>query len=252
MPGTPITSVLPNSDTQQLWQEFSSPLRAFIRRRVGSEADAEDILQDVFLRVHQHVGGLHHTDRLTSWLYQVTRNAIIDHYRSPVRREQLETVAGAAALDLMELPEEESDLDADHIREELATCLRPMIGRLPPHYREAVAMVDLTGLTQVQAAERLGLSVSGMKSRVQRGRRVLKDLLVDCCPVQLDPGGRIVDYEGPNPTCTTCAGSGRPVALSEDQGHRQGRCCAPPGSQASEQPLEVPIRWLGDGLRGAE
>ena len=224
------------TDTQQLWQEFGAPLRAFITRRVGSAADAEDILQDVFLRIHQHAAGVHRSERLTSWLFQVTRNAIADYYRAPARREQSESVTGTATLDWPETTTSaaEIDLDPAHVREELASCLRPMIERLPPHYREAVALVDLTGVTQVQAAARLGLSVSGMKSRVQRGRQALKDLLVDCCPVQLDPGGRIVDYDQPGPACTSCSGSREVATLVEDQSSHHGRCCAPPAATVGD------------------
>ncbi len=237
-----MMSATRNSDTLQIWHEFGERLRAFIGRRLGSEADAEDILQDVFLRIHQHAAAVHRTDRLTSWLFQVTRNAIVDYYRAPVRREQTETVAGAAILERAEIaaPADEIDLDPARVREELANCLRPMIERLPPLYREAVVLVDLAGLTQVQAAARLGLSVSGMKSRVQRGRRALKDVLDVCCPVQLDPGGRIVDYDPPDPGCTTCAGSGEVTAIVEDRGNLHGRGCALPAARAGEmRPLDV-------------
>jgi RNA polymerase sigma-70 factor (ECF subfamily) len=224
------------TDTQQLWQEFGAPLRAFITRRVGSAADVEDILQDVFLRIHQHAAGVQRSERLTSWLYQVTRNAIVDYYRAPARREQPESVTGAATLDWTKAmaPAAEIALDPVHVREELASCLRPMIERLPPHYREAVALVDLTGLTQVEAASRLGLSVSGMKSRVQRGRQSLKRVLVECCPVQLDTGGRIVDYNQAGPACTSCSGSREVATPVEDQSSHHGRCCAPPSATVGD------------------
>src|SRR5829696_9038799 len=81
-------------DTQQIWSEFGDRLRAFIARRVASEADADDILQEVFLRIHRHAGTVEHHERLVSWLFQVTRNAIADYYRAPVRRRELP--AGAA------------------------------------------------------------------------------------------------------------------------------------------------------------
>jgi RNA polymerase sigma-70 factor (ECF subfamily) len=170
-----MASEMQDRTTQQIWSEFSDRLRGFIARRVDSKADAEDILQDVFLRIHQHAGDVQRADRLTSWLFQITRNAIADFYRAPVRREAPESVAGAAALERADGgdPVAEIDQEASLAREELAGCLRPMVERLPPAYREAVALVDLTGLTQVEAAARQGLTVSGMKSRVQRGRRAL-------------------------------------------------------------------------------
>jgi RNA polymerase sigma-70 factor (ECF subfamily) len=218
-----------SSDTQAIWLEFGDRLRAFIVRRVRSEADAEDILQSVFLRVHQHAGDLNQADRLTSWLFQVTRNAIVDYYRAPVRREQPESLLGTASLNFAESvpPEPDFDLDSVLARQELASCLRPMVARLPPAYREAVALVDLGGAPQAEAAARQGLSVSGMKSRVQRGRRALKEILVECCPVQLDAGGRVVDYERPGPACPSCAGPATTPLIVENAVEHLGRCCRP-------------------------
>jgi RNA polymerase sigma-70 factor (ECF subfamily) len=224
--GRVMESTIHGSNTQQIWSEFGDRLRAFIARRVDSEADADDILQEVFLRIHQHAGSVKRSDRLTSWLFQVTRNAITDYYRAPARREQPESVAGVVARGrtTLAVPAVDFDLDAAQVRAELASCLRPMVERLPPPYREAVALVDLAGVPQTEAAARQGLSISGMKSRVQRGRRALKDILVDCCPVQLDTTGRIVDYDRPDPACTTCAGSGEVATLIEEPGNDCG-CC---------------------------
>src|SRR5918994_7303086 len=89
-----MDSTIPGSDTQQIWTEFGDRLRAFIARRVDSEADADDILQDVFLRIHRHAATVERSERLVSWLFQVTRNAIADYYRAPGRRRELP--AGAA------------------------------------------------------------------------------------------------------------------------------------------------------------
>src|SRR5215211_1992359 len=84
-----MDSTIPGSDTQLIWTEFGDRLRAFIGRRVDSEADADDILQDVFLRIHRHVGSLQRRERLVSWLFQITRNAIADYYRAPERRREM-------------------------------------------------------------------------------------------------------------------------------------------------------------------
>jgi RNA polymerase sigma-70 factor, ECF subfamily len=195
------------NDTQQIWLEFGDRLRAFIARRVGSEADAEDILQEVILRIHQHAEGVNRADRLTSWLFQVTRNAIADYYRAPVRRERL---AGAPPdLEREGQPfmswAAEGHGNPDGAARELATCLRPMVAQLPPLYREAVTLVDLEGLSQQEVAIRAGLSISGMKSRVQRGRRALAQVLHNCCRIELDATGRVRDYQHRGAGCSSCA-----------------------------------------------
>src|SRR5215217_9780956 len=87
--GGVMVSATQRSDTQQIWSEFGERLRAFIARRVDGEADVDDILQDVFLRIHRHAGSLERRERLVSWLFQVTRNAIVDYYRAPGRRREL-------------------------------------------------------------------------------------------------------------------------------------------------------------------
>jgi RNA polymerase sigma-70 factor (ECF subfamily) len=181
---------------EQIWYQFHDQLRAFIARRVDNAADVEDILQDIFIRVHQRLGTLNRADRLAAWLFQLTRNAIADYYRVAQRRREIPsdfTVETEADMDTLNL------LDSDDYRaqvlEELASCLRPMTHQLPAHYRDAISLVGLKGVTQREAAEWLGLSVSGMKSRVQRGRQLLKRMLQDCCQIQLGPDGRIADYE---------------------------------------------------------
>jgi RNA polymerase sigma-70 factor (ECF subfamily) len=169
-------------------------MRSFVSRRVRSDADAEDIVQKVFLQMHRTVASLREADRLDAWLYQVARNAIVDHYRSPARRRE---VPSGDALDMAPLlpaglasgPPDTSAL------EQASACLRPMVDRLPELYRRAITLVELGGRSQVEAARMEGVSVSGMKARVQRGRSRLKDMLLECCAVALGATGGVLDCE---------------------------------------------------------
>lgn len=176
-----------------MWEQVHKGLRAFILKRVSNNAEADDILQEVFLRVHQHLDQLQAPDRLLSWIFQITRHVIIDHYRSSERRRESSVglaadLEGAASSDWLEtMPNE--------VRMELSGCLRPMLEKLPLKYREAVNLVELEGLTNKEAASRLGISVAGMKSRVQRGRRHLKKMLDDCCLIELDSRRGVSDFE---------------------------------------------------------
>ncbi|MCD6032018.1 MAG: sigZ [Thermomicrobiales bacterium] len=199
-----MVSATQGSDTQQIWSDFGDRLRTFIARRVDSDADADDILQEVFLRIHRHAGAVQNGERLVSWLFQVTRNAIADYYRTSGRRElpsgapyDLERQGGHAWQRL-----EDPDVASPAVRRELAACLGPMVAQLPPLYRDAVRLVDLEGIPQREAAARSGITVSGMKSRVQRGRRALKSILQSCCQVALDAGGRVSDYQPRDGACS--------------------------------------------------
>jgi RNA polymerase sigma-70 factor (ECF subfamily) len=176
------------TQTEAVWREFHERLRAFISRRVRQSADVDDILQEVFVRIHRNLSALRQRDRLPAWIFQITRNAIADHFRSGARQ----TEAFSDDFDLAEpLTVGDEDLQRLH---ELSTCIEPMIAALPKTYREALVMTDLNGLTQREAAERSGLSFSGMKSRVQRARQQLKEVLLECCRIEFDCRGGIIDY----------------------------------------------------------
>jgi RNA polymerase sigma-70 factor, ECF subfamily len=178
---------------EQTWEAFHVPLYQFIRRRVTDAATAEDLLQDVFLKIHQHSGGLKDARRLESWIYQVARNLIIDHYRS--QRRLMTSLDTEEALDLSE------ELPDDDIVSELLPCVRAMVLALPEQDRQALILTEYQGLTQKELGERLGLSFSGAKSRVQRAREKLKQELLACCHFELDRRGHILNYQS---RCDCC------------------------------------------------
>lgn len=166
-----------------LWEDFSLPLQQFIGRRVADRHSAEDILQDVFLKIHSRINTLHDEQRLCSWIYQIARNAIVDYYRA--RRPTVDIPLSLAAPD---------DLDADDVVQELVPCVAAIVDELPSIYREALRLTEYGGMSQRELSERLGISLSGAKSRVQRARAMVKEQLLACCEFQLDHAGRIIDY----------------------------------------------------------
>lgn len=180
-----------------IWEELHNGLRAFIAKRVSNEAETEDLLQEVFLRVHRHAQTLQEPERMISWVFQITRNAIIDHYRSAEHRRELPVgLATELEEDRKPIVAEENESEAKY---ELSHCLRPMINRLSADYREAIRLVELEGLTNQEAALKLGLSVPGMKSRVQRGRQQLRKMLDECCLIELDRRRGVVEFEERRP-----------------------------------------------------
>src|SRR3954470_6148531 len=170
----------------QDWAESLARLCRFVLARVGDPELAEDITQDVVVRSIAS-DALDRVDNISAWLYRSARNAVIDHYRT--RR----TFDQDLELERWPDPDTHDELPNDATRE-LARCLQPMMGSLHPTARDALTRVDLEGQTHRQAADQLGLSVSGMKSRVQRARLQLKDRLASCCQVRTNGNGGIVDY----------------------------------------------------------
>ena len=181
--------------TEHVWEAFHVPLQQFIRRRISDEAIAEDVLQDVFLRIHQHVETLRDVKKLESWMYQIARNAIIDYYRS---------TRPTTTLDVPEALQLAEELPDEDVISELFPCVRAMVTSLPAQDRQALILTEYQGLTQKELAERLGLSFSGAKSRVQRARAKLKQQLLDCCHFELDRWGHVIDYQ---PRCACCSAS---------------------------------------------
>lgn len=168
---------------EELWQSYRENLLRYIRQRVDAR-DAEDVLHDALVKAWQGLDGLHSGTKLSAWLYRITHNAIVDYYRSRRSSEPLDESLDAG-------PSEPSDL----AEQELAQCLRPMIENLPKRYRDAVYMAELEGRRQHEIAEREGISISGAKSRVQRGRGRLKEMLEECCAIELKEGGGVAGFE---------------------------------------------------------
>lgn len=176
---------------ESVWDQFSDRLRSFIRARVADEDAVEDILQDVFVRIHAKVGTLQDLGKLESWLYQITRNVIIDYYRSRRPTEQLPETLGPS-----------EDAYEEDLVTRLASDVREMVEALPEPYREALVLTSYEGLSQKELAKRLGLSYSGAKSRVQRARERVKDMLMTCCHFEFDRRGTVIDYYD---HCCCCA-----------------------------------------------
>jgi RNA polymerase sigma-70 factor (ECF subfamily) len=179
--------------TEHLWEAFHTPLHGFIRKRVPDENVAEDLLQEVFLKIHLHIEELQDVKKLEGWMYQITRNAIIDFYRS---------VRSTTSLDAPEALDIPAELPDDDIVSELFPCVQAMVRNLPEQDRQALVLTEYHGLTQKEFGERFGLSLSGAKSRVQRAREKLRQQLLACCHFELDQRKHIINY---HPHCQCCS-----------------------------------------------
>src|SRR5215218_4832597 len=166
MPVETRTQTTPSKGTaDELWRELHGRLRGFVRARISDPDAADDVAQEVLLRLHRNLGALRAEDRLDAFAYRIARNAIIDHYRSrasaketPAEHDELVT-----RLDARTTASQEPD--EDRARQELARCLGPLIRQLPEPYRAALTLTDLGKLSQVEAARVVGISVPGMKAR---------------------------------------------------------------------------------------
>lgn len=176
------------SEARDDWRELATRLRAYVARRVPSPADVDDVVQDAFVRLHQGLGALRDEERFGPWVYRILQSAVVDHHKKNARRRarEQELAADPAALG-------QDDDAADRLRAELGECVALFVARLPSPYREAITLTELEGLTQREAAEMLGVSLSGMKSRVQRGRERVRQMFEQCCTLSVDCRGRVLE-----------------------------------------------------------
>jgi RNA polymerase sigma-70 factor (ECF subfamily) len=189
--------VLLVNPTPELWQDVAARLRPFVARQVPP-TDVDDVLQDVFVRMQRGLSSIRDEERFTSWLFQVARSSVAEHVRAKARHP-------IAPQDDVELPAAPVDDDDREASRSLSSCVTLFVAQLPSPYREAVTLVELEGLTAREAAEMVGISLSGMKSRVQRGRQQLREMFDRCCEIALDARGKVTEYSPRAPRCSTCS-----------------------------------------------
>lgn len=176
------------------WRDVAARLQPFIARRVPAP-DVDDVLQDVLLRIHRGLGSIRDDDRMTSWMFQIARAAIADRARDRVRHP-------LAATETQNEPVADDDTE-NFAAQTLAPCLTMFVARLESPYREAITLVELEGATLRVAAEMAGITVSGMKSRVHRGRAQLRCMLELCCEIAVDVRGGVTAFD-PRSTSPDC------------------------------------------------
>ena len=174
-----------------LWKDFSTGLKSFIYSRVKNDQDADDILQEVFIKIHENIHTLKDNARIKPWLYQVTRNQIIDHFRNE-KQNQLLTGKLSSQINTVAF---------DTLMDTALLDMVKMMDNLPSEYCEALCLTEIEGMSQKDYAVIKELSYSGAKSRVQRARTILKDMMLRCCHYQFDRYGTVIGIE---PNCCCC------------------------------------------------
>ncbi len=203
-------------DVSDAWLRFKDRLHAFALRRVGSAAEADDVVQDVLLHLHQHRDRIE-SDRLTPWIFTTARNAVIDRFR----KSRGDVVSWSAAADAPGDAPEGSTATATHASsepvtdaasddrtmQELATCVRPLLAMLSAEDRAVLEGVELAGASQADLAAEAGAPASTIKSRVQRARQRLREHFERCCAIELDARGNPRDFSSRgSPDYPQCGG----------------------------------------------
>jgi RNA polymerase sigma-70 factor, ECF subfamily len=172
--------------------EFTTQLRGFIRARVPDDATADDLTQETLMKVFRSRASLRDSDRLEAWLYRIARRTLIDYYRR--RRPTEELPAGLAA---------ESPDELAAVRSTILGSIVRLLDDLPDLYRIPVRLAEIEGMPLAEIAPQLGISLTAVKSRVRRGREMLKRMLQDCCRLEFDRHGTVIGCETRKPECCT-------------------------------------------------
>lgn len=177
------------AEKNQSWEDLRASLHRYVSIKVKADV-AEDLVHDILLRVLQNKAKFLAAEHPVAWVYTVAKNRIADYYR---------TISKANSIDInVEEFSAEPEGELDKVDDEFAKCLRPLAERLEEKYKQALLLTDFEERKQTDAAEQIGISLSGMKSRVQRARVKLKDELLECCAIEVDRFGKVIEYRQKN------------------------------------------------------
>jgi RNA polymerase sigma-70 factor (ECF subfamily) len=174
-------------EVTSIYKEFHSELLRYVKSKVRSKEDAEDILQNVFVKISTNVDKLTEDVKIKNWLYSITRNTIIDYYRTNANKRKV-AIEDEIGDDLL-------DVDDPDTTKGLEQCMASMIGLLPEEYRSIILDSEIKGIKQKDLADKYSMAYPSMRSRVQRGREKLKQLFNNCCHIETDRMGNVLTAE---------------------------------------------------------
>lgn len=184
------------ADAGQIWEEFSGRIRSHLLRKIRDKGDADDLLQEIFMKIHSNLRQLREREKLSSWIYRILENTLNNYYRKGHGKE----------IGYDENGPSPGDTNGDDPFAGIEGCLDAFIARLPEKYREPLVMSDVEGMSQKEIAERMDISYSGLKSRVQRGREMIKEMFMEYCRLSLGKDGKLTGKVGDMDDCTSCGG----------------------------------------------
>lgn len=140
---------------------YETPVYNYVLRMVGDRSLAEDLTQDVFLRIHHGLPGFSLRCRFTTWLFQIAKNRVVDELRARERRPQLSALGDADVLEVVDAPPE---------RVETIDAVWRAVGCLNPDLRMALLLRDVVGLSYAEIADSLEITLATVKWRIYKAR----------------------------------------------------------------------------------
>lgn len=170
----------------EIWQEHNDQLLSFIKKRIVNQENAEDMLQDVYIKLHKNIHKLRDEQKIVPWIYQVVRNTLNDCYRKCGRENYVEFNEKHIELDIKE---------ENNLNDEVISSMKRIIEELPSKSGEIVKLYEFEDMSHQDLSDKLGINLNTSKSRLKRARNKLKKQLDECCVFQLDKFGNVLDYQ---------------------------------------------------------
>lgn len=180
--------------TKAVWETYNIEIKNFILSKIQDKHIANDLLQEVFIKVHTKINTLRDIDKLKSWIFSITRNTLLDYFKSSKRTINTQKNNIEVLDESILLSDNHSEYD----------CLYGIIKNLPKKYRDPLFMADIKGMKQRSIANILKLPLPTVKSQIQRARRMIGQGFMDCCGFELNDKGFLVGEVKPKENCNVC------------------------------------------------
>ncbi len=177
-------------NTKEIWDIYSDELKRFIISRVKNESLADDILQDVFIKIHVNLQTLKNKSKLKPWVFQIGRNTMMNYFKSNHITYEFEDSLTKGELQ----KQEHNEFD----------CLQGILKNLPKKYQNPIFLADIKGLKQQEVARQLKLPLPTVKSQIQRGRKLIAQGFMDCCGFVMNEKGNLVGEVREKEDCKVC------------------------------------------------
>jgi RNA polymerase sigma-70 factor (ECF subfamily) len=176
-------------DFQEIYEKYRPQLLHYLSRLVG-EAEAEDLVQEVFIKVNRALANFRGDSSLATWLYRIATHTAYDRRRSPSFQQLEQNRQAADPLD-EEMDElngcdaftgtQPQPIEQQYVKKELSACVNNRLAALPESYRTVLVLSDMEGLNNKEIAEILGVSLDTVKIRLHRARAMLREQVLSHC-----------------------------------------------------------------------
>jgi RNA polymerase sigma-70 factor (ECF subfamily) len=176
--------------SENLWQTYADDLQRYVFSKVEDEEITNDVLQEIFIKIHLNVNALREKSSAKSWVFSIAHNTLMNFLNKKSIPLPIDDVA--------------DNFVSDEEAHSAKSCLLPLIKNLPEKYREPLLLSEIQGKKQAEVASVLGISLSGAKSRIQRGRKLLQQSYMDCCHYKINQEGFLVGEHQDKVDCKMC------------------------------------------------